>query len=314
MSGHLDPEPDVIHVQQLPAMVPLLRLRRPLRNVFFDIDDVAHRILLREIRQTPLQPGKLASLAHLPALLNVERQASAMSTLSFVCSELDRQHLRRLGIAGKVVVVPNAVPVPEDPPGVTASPTLLFLGACDYPPNIMAAERLVTRIFTLIRRRVSNARLMIAGKHSLDLPSRQASPPGVEYMGFVDDIDALYTEARIVCCPITTGGGTRVKLIEAAAYARPMVATHVAAEGLAFVDGEEILLRDDDTGLVEACVSLLRDDQECARLGQAARMKMQRLYDAAAIRAGVARLMRDHLSAPDAPRPRRPGDSHLEFT
>jgi glycosyltransferase involved in cell wall biosynthesis len=59
----------------------------------------------------------------------------------------------------------------------------------------------------------------------------------VEFRGFVDDLSALYAETRIVCCPIVIGSGTRIKLVEAASYARPIVATRIGAEGLDFRDG-----------------------------------------------------------------------------
>ena len=79
------------------------------------------------------------------------------------------------------------------------------------------------------------------------------------------------------------GSGTRLKLIEAAGYARPMVSTRIGAEGLAFRDGAEILLRETDEAIAGACVELLRDDGACLRLGAQAREAMGRLYDSDAI-------------------------------
>lgn len=302
VAQYLDQGPDIVFVQQLRAMLPVLRAARRPRNLFFDINDVEHRVSLRQSLQPPIRPWKLASLAHLPALLNVERQAMAASRLSFVCSELDRVRLRRLGMKRHVAVVPNAVVMPPIAPPPAAEATLLFLGACDYLPNAEAAERLVARIMPLIRAQVPQARLLIAGRASMELPSRRGSPPGVEYLGFVEDLDALYARARVVCAPIVNGGGTRVKLVEAAAYARPMVSTRVGAEGLAFADGQDILLRDDDRGFADACIRLLRDDALRTRLGDAARQTMRRLYDAESIRAGIARMMRERLSAAVAER------------
>ncbi len=110
-------------------------------------------------------------------------------------------------------------------------------------PHIEAAERLVTRIFPLVKRKLPEARLLIAGKASDSLPSRRTTPENVEYLGYVPDLDGLYANTRIVCCPMLNGGGTRIKLIEAAAYARPMVSTRIGAEGLDFENGREILLR-----------------------------------------------------------------------
>ena len=184
--------------------------------------------------------------------------------------------------------------MPADVAGPASEPNLLFLGACDYLPNIETAERLVTDIFPLIRKTVPQARLVLAGKGSDSLPSRKNAPEHVTYLGYVPDLDALYRRTRIVCCPMLNGGGTRVKLIEAAGYARPMVSSHVGAEGLEFADGRDILLRDSDGDFAEACIRLLQDDQACARLGAAARTRMRALYDARNIVEQIRSLMLDH--------------------
>ena len=99
----------------------------------------------------------------------------------------------------------------------------------------------------------------------------------------------------MVCCPLSNGGGTRLKLIEAAAYGKAIVSTSVGAEGLSFSDGAEILIRDDDIGIAEACVRLLNDDGLCARLGEAARTKAKSLYDRPVIRDRIASEFRTML-------------------
>jgi glycosyltransferase involved in cell wall biosynthesis len=293
---HLDLNPDIVFVQRLEAMCAVLRARRPLRNVYFDIDDINHRARLRWICQPPFRVGKLGYLAQLPALVCAERQGAALSRLTFVCSEGDRRHLRRLGFGRNVVVVPNAVALPATLSALPSEPTVMFIGSFDYPPNVEAAVRLVYRIMPLVRQRVPDATLLLAGKGSEELPSARADVPGVEHLGFVPNLDSLYARSKVICCPISNGGGTRVKLIEGAAQARPMVATRVGAEGLDFIDGEEILLRDDDEALAAACVQLLQDDALCLRLGEAARRKAVRLYDGHNIQKEVVRLMRERIA------------------
>lgn len=286
---------DAVFVHRLPAMAALLRAGLQPPVTFFDLDDIEHRVRGRWCLQRPFWPGKLAYLAQLPALLGAELRGAALSRLTFVCSEEDRARMAQLSLGGRFACVPNAVAVPPGPPPLPDEPTLLFLGACDYPPNAAAAERLATRILPLVRRAVPGARALIAGRDSDRLPSAAAPPEGVVHLGFVPDLDALYARSRVICCPIETGGGTRVKLIEAAGYGRPMVSTRIGAEGLEFAPETEILLADSDAGLADACVRLLRDPAACARLGQAARVRMRAHYDAARISATVAALLRPHL-------------------
>jgi glycosyltransferase involved in cell wall biosynthesis len=147
----------------------------------------------------------------------------------------------------------------------------------------------------LVRGQVADARLIIAGAPAETPWSDQPAPPGVEYRGFVEDLNALYASARVVCSPIVHGSGTRLKLIEAAAFARPMVSTSMGAEGLAFQDGRDILLRENDAELANACVRLLRDDALCRKLGAAARATMMRLYDAHSIEQQIVEMIRDAI-------------------
>ena len=149
----------------------------------------------------------------------------------------------------------------------------------------------MTRIFPLVQRQMPEARLIVAGGMPERVPSFRSPPPGVEFTGFVPDLDKLYAGSRVIACPVTVGGGTRLKLVEAASYGRPMVSTRLGAEGLAFEDGREIVLRDDDEGFATACVQLLRDDAECARLGEAARARMRESYAAEGIVDQITRIM-----------------------
>lgn len=279
VTAHLDQQPDLVVAHRLAGMVPVLGSRRRPRRLVFDFDDIEHRVLYRKGTAAPLLPGTVAQLLHIPALFALERRAVAASDLSLVCSELDLNHLRRLGFGPAVQVIPNAVALPPAPPGVVIEQTLLFLGDAGYAPNRAAAERMARRIWPRVRALVPQARLLIAGRGSDRLPSAAEQLPGVEHLGFVDDLPALYARVRVVCCPIMVGGGTRLKLVEAAAFARPMVSTRIGAEGLDFVDGEHALLRDDDTGFAEACLALLHDDALCARLGAAGRAVMADKYD-----------------------------------
>ena len=288
----LDTNPDCVFVDRLDALLPVLRSGRRPMTLLFDMDDLYHKVLLRKLRHDPWRLGKVPLALHLPALIQAERQAVANSTLSFVCSEVDARHLRRLGCNRKLAVIPNAIIPPDDPPGLSPQPTILFLGAHHHGPNRSAAERLVRKIWPIVRANVSDARLVIAGADSDKLSPPDESLPGVEYVGFVDDLATLYANARVICAPIVHGSGTRLKLVEAAAYARAMVSTRMGAEGLAFNDGSEILLRDTDAELAEACIMLLRDASLCLRLGTAAREAMLAHYDARLVQRRVESMIR----------------------
>ena len=281
----------LVLAHRLPAMCAVLQTAQHPPRMFFDLDDVEHRMRLRSALQRPIWPGKLIYAAHVPALLKAEWQGAALSRATFVCSERDRRHLLALRMRN-VVTIPNAVRVPAAPSPLVPDPTILFIGLMTYEPNIECVARLVRRIMPLVWQAVPQARLLVAGSGSDALAQADPADARIEYRGFVPDLDALYAQARVVCCPMVNGGGTRVKLIEAAAYGKPMVATSVGAEGLAFRHDEELLLHDDDAALAEACVRLLADDALCMRLGSSARLRMQSLYDRSSVSKRIREILR----------------------
>jgi glycosyltransferase involved in cell wall biosynthesis len=270
----------MIFVHKLPCMSAIFQLRRRrLPPLSFDIDDVEHRVAIRSALGCHSWFSKSIRLLKVVAIFLAERRAGRRSERLFVCSEYDRRHLQHLGFGNRVVTVPNAVSFPSSCPPLFAGQSVLFLGLLSYRPNSEAAERLVSAIWPLVLRKCPRAQLIIAGKAPENVPSYGLAPKNVEFTGLVADLDQLYRRTRLVCCPLSNGGGTRLKLIEAAAYGKAMVSTSVGAEGLSFSDETEILVRDDDIGIAEACVRLLNDDGLCARLGQAARTKAKLLYD-----------------------------------
>lgn len=278
--------PDLIVVTALPLIIPVLAAR-PTAPILFDMDDLFHKVHWREALTKPFRPGKLGYLLQTPALIALERRAIRAATCTAVCTEQDRAVLARLGAGQRVAVIPNGVAAPCQPPPQSAAPNILFLGNYAYDPNAIAAERLLRRIWPAIHAARPDARLLLAGGSVSRLRNL---PAGAEALGFVPDLAALYARTRIVCCPLDVGGGTRIKLIEAAAYGRAMVSTRIGAEGLDFRNGTEIILRDDDAGLAAACVALLDDPDRCTRLGTAARAKMQLLYEADLVRDRIAAL------------------------
>ena len=286
--------PDAVFVHRLDAMCPALLTHRPLPPMFLDLDDVEHVRWLREVGQPPRWPAKRLYYLQFPALVLGERRAVKLTRKAFVCSDLDRRYLTRWCRMPRVVTIPNAVAMPAAHGIDPGSKTVLFLATYAYGPNIAAADFLIRDVWPLVRAARPDARLVIAGNKPERIPSFASRPPGIEFTGFVDDLDQLYQRVRIVCCPILSGGGTRLKILEAGARGKAIVSTTVGAEGLELRDGVEIILRDSAQDLAGACVELLSDPARCDTLGVAARGAVERRYD----RKQVVTLIKEEIGNP----------------
>lgn len=285
----LDARPDVVLAHRLTAMSVLMKIARrsPQRlqgiPVFFDMDDIEHVSLVRHLLHDPAWRSERLLLLQVPALLFAEIQAVRLAATTFVCSEADRRSLARLSGTSRVQIVPNSVTFPALVDGDVSEPLVLFVGGMDYRPNAQAADSLVRDIWPAVQARVPAARLAIIGPGREHTRAWRAADESVMFTGYVDDLQSWYRRARVVCCPIYHGGGTRMKIIEAAAYARAIVSTRLGAEGLNFEDERELILRDNPADLAAACVRLLQDPQAAVRLGRAAMQKARSTYERAAV-------------------------------
>lgn len=289
-------QPDAVFVHRLSNMSVAMRVRQPLPPIFFDLDDIEHIKFIRQIRQPPTRLQTLLYYLQVPARLRGELQAIRLAERTFVCSEHDRRYLSDRWKLPGVVSVPNAIQIPEPQP-LTSEPTLLLLGGYYYFPNINAANFLIEQVWTHVHQAMPQARLLIAGPQPENIRSYGKGVPGVEFIGFVDDLDALYQRSRVVCCPILSGGGTRVKMIEAAAYGKSIVSTRIGAEGLEMTDGRDFLLRDRPQDFAAACIELLQNDTLCHSLGTAARSAAIRHYDRSNIVRQIQQQFQSHVQA-----------------
>jgi len=297
VSAALDARPDIVLAHRLESMSPLMTVARqsPERirgvRVFFDMDDIEHVAMRRRLLRDPGGRLDRLLLLQVPALMLAEIRAMRLAVATFVCSEADRCYLARLGYPANVQTVPNSVIFPTLDDTVMSEPLVVFVGGMGYPPNAQAAMSLVREIWPSVRTQVPAARLAIIGPGSHTALSPWVDD-SVTLPGFVEDLQPWYRRARVVCCPIFHGAGTRVKIIEAAAHAKAIVSTRLGAEGLDFENGREIILREAPAEIAAACVHLLSDAAVAARLGRAALQKARRTYDRGAVVQQLADIFR----------------------
>ncbi len=191
----------------------------------------------------------------------------------------DRAAIAALVPAVRIERIPIAVEIPAAPlDPVGNGRDVIFIGNFIHPPNVTAAERLCGAIFPRIVEARPDARLVLAGA---DPPAslRALASDDVLVTGRVDDLTPFLAAAAVVAAPISTGGGMRVKTLEALAAGKALVASALAVEGIDVRDGEHALVADDDVAFADAVIALLGDDERRVALGRAARSWAQTHVD-----------------------------------
>jgi O-antigen biosynthesis protein len=150
--------------------------------------------------------------------------------------------------------------------------TILFIGSFRHTPNQEALNWFVRRVLPLILQKCPDARFLVAGSDPPPRYSLTGPTESIELLGFVDDIREPLSRYAVFVCPILSGSGMRVKLLEAFAAGIPVVSTTVGAEGLVSHDGNDVcLLADTPDDFAARVLELLADEERAAELAQRAR-------------------------------------------
>lgn len=173
--------------------------------------------------------------------------------------------------------------------------TLLFLGSFRHIPNRQALDWFVHHVWPRIIAVKPETRLVIIGS---DPPPRHSMPDigHIELIGYVDDVRDALARYAVFICPILTGSGVRVKLLEAFAAGIPVVSTTIGAEGLCRFDGDTCALADSEEAFAARALALLQDPDGAAELARRARAHVEESWDMATITRRLAESYRQSIA------------------
>jgi len=156
--------------------------------------------------------------------------------------------------------------------------TMLFVGSFRHLPNQAALRWFTGEVLPAVRAAEPSARLIIAGS---DPPPPHAFPSleGIELLGAVDDIRSVLGRYAVFVCPVLSGSGVRVKLLEAFASGIPAVSTPLGAEGLTSQDGEVCALAGTPEEFAARIIRLFQDPALASRLARRARAHVEQHWD-----------------------------------
>jgi glycosyltransferase involved in cell wall biosynthesis len=201
-------------------------------------------------------------------------------------SESDQAIARTIAPGARIEVYPNALPSVVTYEGQTAAgsgpPNLVFSGNFEYHPNIDAVGFLLNEIWPHVLRQHPDLRLRLVGRGDSFirplLPFGLPAECGIEVTGPVSDARAEIAAATVVIAPLRMGSGTRIKILEAWAAGRAVIATPLAAEGLAIQNGQNIAIAESPEAIVRTILHLLANAGERERLAANGRRTFEHRY------------------------------------
>jgi glycosyltransferase involved in cell wall biosynthesis len=204
-----------------------------------------------------------------------ESWACEQASLCLAITEEDAERVRRLAPEAQVAVSPAGVDLARySPRPMSEEPrTVVFVGALDWPPNVDGVRWFRSKIWSRIVQAEPTARWIVVGKTPpADILHWPEEDRNIQVTGFVEDVRPYLHAASVFIVPLRSGGGMRLKILEAMAAGKAVVSTPMGAEGIPARNGEEIILADADRSFGVAVIRLLREPADRKRIANAARV------------------------------------------
>lgn len=241
--------------------------------------NVEHEIWQRIVQQTTnfLKKWYLRILVQRLKVYELAQLIRIDGLITF--TERDLQFFRKHDFVGHGLVAPIGIDTQKySAKESKENPTVAFIGSLDWLPNTEGLEWFIKKVWPIVLRKKPEAKLHIAGRNPEKSIFKYNSESIIVH-GEVPDATAFVSAHAISIVPLLSGGGMRVKILEAMALSRAIVSTKVGAEG---IESPSILLADEPQDFAQAILQLLSEPSQIAQVGRQARADVEAKYDSEA--------------------------------
>lgn len=253
-----------------------------------DTHNVESRLMKRVAVQSKNPIQKLRFYIEAQQTARLERSNLAIADQVWAVSSDDAEYYSTELCLPRTYVVPNVIDIANyTPERQNDDATIAFMGWFYHWPNVDAALRLIDYSEQLLARGVRHRLLLIGREPSPAMLQKSARMDHVTITGEVSDVRPLVGRATIFAAPLSAGSGTKLKILEAMAMARPVITTEIGAEGLNIKSGVQAIIADNDEAFIAAMADLLADPARASKIGRAGREFVERNFSLDAVRASV---------------------------
>jgi glycosyltransferase involved in cell wall biosynthesis len=260
---------DVLHLEQMSTGWLGLGVPRALLNVhFFDVIDWAEKENMGIRDYKALWQARRAT-RHL--LLEIQNVRLLTPRLKAMAESINPNgHFWVVPFALDTALYDMQPPAPE--------PVVGLIGSMHWEPSRTAAERLITRIWPLVKQGFPKAKLYIAGWNAAKYLQKYLSHPDLTLAENLAHPSDFFSKAAVMVYAPSRGSGMKVKVMEAMAYGVPVVTTWEGVEGIDYQNGRECWVAETDEELAGKVCHLLEDSAERQQMRDAARRLIEERY------------------------------------
>jgi polysaccharide biosynthesis protein PslH len=212
-------------------------------------------------------------------------------------TERDKAEFNRMGNVKPSFVCPAAIEGIDltTPISIAPAKSLFFLGSLDWMPNQEGLLWFIDRVFPKVKLQNENVTFHVAGRNAPDWLVDKIRGKDVYFHGEIPDASRFVRDYGILVSPCFSGGGMRVKIIEAMTQGKPVVTTSIGAEGLNTVNEMNILIGDSVTEFADHIDRLLKFPDFYMKIGTNALSFVRQNFDNMKITADLATFYKTHL-------------------
>lgn len=196
----------------------------------------------------------------------------------FPLTEVDANYFKQFGCKKPCHIVPIGFDIPEDLPDVMQEENSLFhIGSMNWFPNDQGLKWFLNDVWEKVLELSPNVHFYLAGRHISSYFTNDKWK-NVNIVGEVSDSTMFMCSKQIMVVPLLSGSGIRIKILEAMSLSKTIVATSIAAEGIMYEEGKNILIANTPQEFAECIKKLLDDKQYCKQLGENAAELIKEKY------------------------------------
>jgi glycosyltransferase involved in cell wall biosynthesis len=299
----LDSPVDVVYIDHLgmARYLPEIKAKRPSCRIVLEQHNVESNFF-KQFADTSVSAKKLVAAAEWRAAVCFEKRTVKAVNAVVAISHEDARQFEALSGA-RTYVVPVVMTFTRKTRTYPGRPHFCYVGNLRWHPNVEGLNWLCQNVWPKVLARVPEATLEIAGFGlKRDARGNLAVPdpwkiPRVEIVGFLKDLEPLYTRSIGMLAPVCGGSGVRIKLLEGFRAGMPVVTTSDGAFGLPLTDGREALITSDSDGFAERVERLARDGPLRDRLRDGGYVYLQKHHSVTVAK----EMMRKVLELDDSP-------------
>lgn len=270
---------DLVHVDTIGLGPYVSEVRECVRVL--NHNDIESHMMLRRARKESNWAKKAYFFQESLRLRSYEKEICPRFDINITCSSLDSSRLRRVIPSLKVAKIPNGVDLDYfQPQRISQTPrSLVFAGNLGWYPNRKAMQFFGSHLWPVIKKEMPDATMNIVGANPpRDLIELTKQDKQIKTHGFVVDVRPYLERAAVYICPITDGGGTRLKILDAFAMEKAVVADPIACEGIDVTPGKDILLASTVGEYLAQIKFLFENEDKRLEIGRNARRLVDQLY------------------------------------